>query len=119
MARGYGLCAVANRVWTAVRDEAIVQSDRIGAVMKTILIPTEDHDTMPAVLQAAQLVAGIFGSYMEGFAIRPAIGTYVTVEPVSSLALSGAFEEDTTRQAQELFDKFMREHDVPRTVSEL
>ncbi|HVZ50942.1 MAG TPA: universal stress protein [Pseudolabrys sp.] len=86
--------------------------------MKTILIPTEDHDAMPAVLEAARLVAQSFGSYMEGFAIRPAIGTYVTVEPVSSLALSGAFEEDSTRQAYELFDEFMRRHEVPRTVAE-
>jgi nucleotide-binding universal stress UspA family protein len=86
--------------------------------MKTILIPTEDHDGMSAVLEAARLVARTFDSYMEGFAVRPTIGTYVTVEPVSSLALSGAFEEDTARQAQDLFDKFMREHDVPRGASE-
>jgi len=90
----------------------------MGDAMKTILIPTEEHDAMPAVLEAARLVAERFDSYMEGFAIRPAIGTYVTVEPVSSLALSGAFEEDTTRQAQELFDSFMRKHNVPRTLSE-
>ena len=73
---------------------------------------------MPAVLEAARLVAHGFDSYMEGFAIRPAIGTYVTVEPVSSLAISGAFEEDSTRQAFELFDEFMRRHDVPRTLAE-
>ena len=67
--------------------------------MKTILIPTEDHDTMPAVLTTAKLIAQTFDSYMEGFAIRPAVGTYVTVEPVSSLAISGAFDEDTAREA--------------------
>ena len=39
--------------------------------MKTILIPTEDHDPMPAVLEAALLVARAFDSYMEGFAVRP------------------------------------------------
>ena len=55
--------------------------------MKTILIPTEDHDTMPAVLEGARLIARIFGSYMEGFAVHPAAGTYVAVEPVSSLAI--------------------------------
>ena len=60
--------------------------------MKTILIPTEDHDAMPAVLEAATLMARAFDSYMEGFAVRPSAGTYVTVEPVSSLAISGAYD---------------------------
>jgi nucleotide-binding universal stress UspA family protein len=82
--------------------------------MKTILIPTEDHDCMPAVLEAARLVARTFDSYMEGFAIRPAVGTYVTVEPVSSLAISGAFDEDTAREAQAAFEKSMLDKSVPR-----
>lgn len=86
--------------------------------MKTILIPTEDHDAMPAVFEAARLIARSFDSYMEGFAVRPAIGTYVTVEPVSSLAISGAFEEDTAREARDLFEAFMTKHGVPRTVAE-
>ena len=51
--------------------------------MKTILIPTEDHDAMPAVLEAARLVARTFDGYMEGLAVHPAAGTYVAVEPVS------------------------------------
>jgi nucleotide-binding universal stress UspA family protein len=88
-----------------------------GFAMKSILIPTEDHDSMPAVLEAARLLARTFDSYMEGFAVRPAIGTYVTVEPVSSLAISGAFEEDTARESAELFEAFMRKHNVPRAVA--
>lgn len=82
--------------------------------MKTILIPTEDHDAMPAVLEAARLMARTFDSYMEGFAVRPSAGTYVTVEPVSSLAISGAFEEDTAREAKALFETFMEKHAVMR-----
>ena len=74
--------------------------------MKTILIPTEDHDAMPAVLEGARLIARIFDSYMEGFAVRPSPGTYVTVEPVSSLAISGVFEADTAKAKAE-FEKFM------------
>ena len=68
--------------------------------MKSILIPTEDHDAMPAVLDAALLVAKTFDSYIEGIAVRPAAGTYVAVEPVSSLAISGAFEHDAELAAQ-------------------
>jgi nucleotide-binding universal stress UspA family protein len=82
--------------------------------MKTILIPTEDHDCMPAVLETALLVGRIFGSYMEGIAVRPAVGTYVTVEPVSSLAISGAFDEDSARDARANFERFMLANQVPR-----
>jgi len=37
--------------------------------MKTILIPTEDHDAMPAVLEAGLTLARVFDSYIEGFAM--------------------------------------------------
>jgi nucleotide-binding universal stress UspA family protein len=84
--------------------------------MKTILIPTEDHDAMRAVLEAARLVARTFDSYIEGFAVHPAAGTYVAVEPVSSLAISGAYENDAELavQARAMFESFMQTHGVPR-----
>jgi nucleotide-binding universal stress UspA family protein len=82
--------------------------------MKTILIPAEDHDCMPAVLETALLLARTFGSYMEGIAVRPAVGTYVTVEPVSSLAISGAFDEDSAREARASFERFMLANSVAR-----
>jgi nucleotide-binding universal stress UspA family protein len=81
--------------------------------MKTILIPTEDHDAMPAVLEAAWLMARAFDSYMEGFAVRPSPGTYVTVEPVSSLAISGAYEGDAPKLARATFETFMQGRGVP------
>ncbi|HZP79178.1 MAG TPA: universal stress protein [Pseudolabrys sp.] len=82
--------------------------------MKSILIPTEDHDAMPAVLEAARLVARAFDSYMEGFSVRPSVGSYVTVEPVSGLAISAADESDAAHQAQVQFESFMESHGVPR-----
>jgi nucleotide-binding universal stress UspA family protein len=82
--------------------------------MKTILIPAEDHDCMPAVLETALLLARTFGSYMEGIAVRPAVGTYVTVEPVSSLAISGAFDEDSAREARASFERSMLANSVAR-----
>ena len=80
--------------------------------MKTILIPTEDHDAMQAVLEAGLTIARVFDSYIEGIAVRPAAGTYVTVEPVSSLAISGAFDGDVARNAHALFDAFMKNNAV-------
>jgi nucleotide-binding universal stress UspA family protein len=89
-----------------------------GSAMKTILIPTEDHDAMPAVLEAARLIARAFDSYMEGFAVRPSLATYVSVEPVSSLAISDAFEGDTAHQSRAEFKSFMQVHAVPRAERE-
>ena len=87
-----------------------------GSAMKTILIPTEDHDAMPAVLEAAQLVARVFDSYMEGFAVRPSLASYVAVDPVSSLAISDAFEGATANQARDVFESFMQTRGVPQGV---
>jgi nucleotide-binding universal stress UspA family protein len=81
--------------------------------MKTILIPAEDHDSMPAVLEAARIVAKTFDSYIEGFAARPSPAAYVSVDPVSSLAISGAFDTDTTREVKAQFEAFMQAHAVP------
>ena len=82
--------------------------------MKTILLPTEDHDSMPAVLEAASLLAQAFDSYMEGFAARPSLGTYVAVEPLSGVAIAGAYRGDAPTQARALFETFMQTHGVPR-----
>jgi nucleotide-binding universal stress UspA family protein len=83
--------------------------------MKTILIPTEDHDAMPAVLEAARLIAQRFDSTMEGFAVHPAPADFVAVDPVSSLTIASthADDEEVERGAQRLFEGFMRTHGVP------
>ena len=81
--------------------------------MKTILVPTEDHDSMPAALEAARLVGRAFDSYIEGFAVRPSVSTYVTIEPVSSLAISGAFDPEAANHARDIFTSFMQKAGVP------
>jgi nucleotide-binding universal stress UspA family protein len=86
--------------------------------MKTILIPAEDHDCMPSVLETARLVARRFGSYMEGFAVHPAAAEYLTVDPLSSLTMPHTHETDIEieRQARNLFEAFMAASDVPRAL---
>jgi len=83
--------------------------------MKTVLVPTEDHDSMAAVLETARLIASRFDSYIEGFPVRPAVGNFVAIEPVSSLAIPSVDEGDAelARQAQTLFESFMQAHGVP------
>ena len=73
---------------------------------------------MLAVLEAARLIACAFDSYMEGFAVCPSSETYVTVEPLNSLAISGAYEGDIAPQARGQFESFMQAHGVPRAEQE-
>jgi nucleotide-binding universal stress UspA family protein len=89
-----------------------------GPAMKTILIPTEDHDAMPAVLEAALLVARAFGSYMEGVSVRPLAATYVTLEPVSGMAIAAADHGEAARAARAQFETFMRDNDVQEGAAE-
>jgi nucleotide-binding universal stress UspA family protein len=83
--------------------------------MKTILIPTEDHASMQAVLETARLIAQRFGGYMEGFAVYPAASDFVAVDPLSSLTIASTQEgdEEIERLAQGLFGSFMQAHAVP------
>jgi hypothetical protein len=83
--------------------------------MKTILIPTEDHDAMLAVLETARLIARRFDSYMDGFAVHPSAADFVAVDPVSSLTMPQVHGSDTEieRRARELFEAFMMAHHVP------
>jgi nucleotide-binding universal stress UspA family protein len=83
--------------------------------MKTILIPTEDHASMPTVLETARLIAQRFGSCMEGVAVYPAAADFVAVDPVSSLTIASVQEgdEEIERHAQRLFESFMQAHAVP------
>ncbi|MEJ2376159.1 MAG: universal stress protein [Pseudolabrys sp.] len=82
--------------------------------MKTILVPCEDHDRMPAMLEAALLVARAFGGYLEGVAVRPLAAAYVSVEPVSGLAIPGADQGEAARQARAQFEQSMQSHGVPQ-----
>jgi nucleotide-binding universal stress UspA family protein len=83
--------------------------------MKTILVPIEPHDAIQSVLETALLLARKFGSHVEGFALRPAIGNLVTMDPVSSLTVVTARENDAeiVKQARGIFETFMREQAVP------
>ena len=86
--------------------------------MKTILIPIEAHDAILPVLEAARLIARAFDGYMEGFAVRPSARPYVTVDPLSSVTVSAAFEIDTAHQVRAEFESFMRVHAVPQGARE-
>jgi nucleotide-binding universal stress UspA family protein len=78
--------------------------------MRNVLVPTETHEVMASVLETAALVQRRFGSYLEGFALRPAVPDYVPIDMVSGLAwhVDEKADEETRRQAHALFMDFVR-----------
>jgi nucleotide-binding universal stress UspA family protein len=85
--------------------------------MKTILVPVEPHDAIQSVLDTALLLGRKFDSYIEGFALRPALGNLVTMDPVSSLTVVTLRENDAEiiKQARGIFETFMQQKGVPRS----
>ncbi len=85
--------------------------------MKTILVPTEANAVMRSTLSTALLVARDFNSYIEGFAVRVAVPTVVAMDvaPSASLAFFEEENAEAARKSREVFEAFMREHDVTRT----
>ena len=82
--------------------------------MKSILVPTSPHDLMPSALTAATLVAQRFGSYIEGFALRPALTEYIPFDMVGGLTWvrDDAADEEAIQKSRQLFEAFMRERGV-------
>ena len=82
---------------------------------KTILVPVEQHDLMTSTLQTALLLARQFGSYIEGFALRPGIPAAYVVGDVATVAIPSLEQDfaETAQRNRNLFESFMREHGVP------
>jgi hypothetical protein len=83
--------------------------------MKTILVPVEPHDFIQSVLETALLMGRKFDAHIEGFALRPAIGNVVTMDPVNSLTVVSLRENDLEiiKEARGIFESFMRDKRVP------
>jgi nucleotide-binding universal stress UspA family protein len=87
----------------------------VGASMKAILVPVEDHAGMNAVFETTLLFAQKFGSYMEGAALGPDLAEMVAAD----FSLGGVVFDDRTRrelldQAFAKFESFMLAHAVKR-----
>lgn len=83
--------------------------------MKSILVPTCPHDLMPSALMTATLVGQRFQSYIEGFALRPALTEYIPFDMVGGLTWvrDEAADEEAIEKSRQLFEGFMRECGVP------
>ncbi|HMB10679.1 universal stress protein [Saliniramus sp.] len=84
--------------------------------MKTILLPTAPHDLMPATLETALRFARQCEAYIEGFALRPPLAEIVSVDMVMGLTWAADERGDAEGEAQarQIFEDFMKAHDVPR-----
>jgi nucleotide-binding universal stress UspA family protein len=82
--------------------------------MKTILLPVDQSETMPAVLETARLLADMFGATIEGVALRPAFADIVAPDPIVAVTIPPADwnETDFTRSVRQVFDSFAAQHPV-------
>jgi nucleotide-binding universal stress UspA family protein len=82
--------------------------------MRNLLVPVVNHDLMTSVLRTTILVAQRFGSYVEGFALRPALAEYVPVDVVGGLTWITSEETDEVdiATAQAEFERAMSQNGV-------
>jgi nucleotide-binding universal stress UspA family protein len=82
--------------------------------MKTILLPSEQHEALTSMLQTAVLLARRFDSYIEGFALFPALLELYALNSEISLPIEvKEHDAEMAKQARATFERFMREHGVP------
>ena len=80
---------------------------------KTILVPTARHDFMNSTLETALLLARMFDSYIEGFALRAAMPAALAMGDVGALPIPASELEESDKQSKRLFESFMQKHGVP------
>ncbi|MCC5977320.1 MAG: universal stress protein [Salinarimonas sp.] len=89
--------------------------------MKTILLPTAPHDLMQATMETALRFAQSCEAYIEGFALRPPLAEIVSVDMVMGLTWAADERGDAEGEAQarQIFEDFMKAHDVPRDAGSM
>src|SRR5262245_66335804 len=88
--------------------------------MKSILLPVDQNEQMPATLESARLIANAFGATVEGVALRPAFADIVAPDPIVAVTIPPADwnEADFTRSVRQTFDAFAAQHPAPPGRSE-
>jgi nucleotide-binding universal stress UspA family protein len=83
-------------------------------VMKTVLVPVEDHEGAESVLASALLFAVRFGSYVEAVSTLPLMENYIVGEMVPLWPPHQRSAGDTSREALERFETFMARSGIAR-----
>jgi len=84
--------------------------------MKSILVPVEQHEVMTSTLQTALLLAKTFDSYIEGFALFPAMVELYALDPGGPLPIEfNENEVEMAKEARGLFENFMNTRGVAKS----
>jgi len=80
--------------------------------MKSILLPADQNEQMPAVLETARLLANGFSATVEGVALRPAFAEIVAPDPIVAVTIPPADwnELEFCRSVRQVFDAFAASH---------
>ncbi|NJO33725.1 MAG: universal stress protein [Rhodospirillales bacterium] len=80
--------------------------------MKSILLPIDQSEQMPAVLETARLLASIFEATIEGVALRPAFAEIVAPDPIVAVTIPPADWNETEfcRTVRQTFDTYAASH---------
>jgi nucleotide-binding universal stress UspA family protein len=80
--------------------------------MKSVLLPVDQNEQMPATLETARLMADLFGSTVEGVALRPAFADIVAPDPIVAVTIPPADwnEAEFTRSVRQTFDAYAAQH---------
>jgi len=76
--------------------------------MKTILVPTESHESMRSALATALLLARRFDSYIEGFALRFRVNEFIAVDMAGAIPLETLREESFDEARRGVIDHALR-----------
>jgi nucleotide-binding universal stress UspA family protein len=80
--------------------------------MKSILLPIDQSEGMPSVLETARLLADVFDATVEGVALRPAFAEIVAPDPIVAVTIPPADWNETEfcRSVRQTFDAFGVKH---------
>ena len=80
--------------------------------MKSILLPVDQSEQMPAALETSRLLGNLFGSTVEGVALRPAFAEIVAPDPIVAVTIPPADWNETEfcRGVRQSFDSYAAAH---------
>jgi nucleotide-binding universal stress UspA family protein len=80
--------------------------------MKSVLLPVDQNEQMPAALETARLLANAFTATVEGVALRPAFAEIVAPDPIVAVTIPPADWNETEfcRNVRQIFDAFAAKH---------
>jgi hypothetical protein len=78
--------------------------------MKSILLPVDQSQQMPSALDTARLAANLFGSTVEGVALRPAFAEIVATDVAITMPPADWNETEFCKTVRKTFDVYAGQH---------